>query len=172
MGRAAIEHMDRAAELCGALALALGGAVSVWIATPMLVEARQPVALGVAMVGGALGWLFVRGASGQTARLALPEFAIGAVEPEAVEIAEPEAIDDDVLILDQRVEIEVAPRRVVSLFGGDEVPTAGELQRRIATHLSAHPAPPVPGTAPHAVPDASDALFEALADLRRSLRQG
>ena len=50
MGRAAIKHMDRAAELCGALALALGGAVSAWIATPMLVEARQPVALVRAFV--------------------------------------------------------------------------------------------------------------------------
>jgi hypothetical protein len=172
MGRAAIEQMERAAELCGALALALGGAVSAWIATPMLVEARQPVALGVALVGGALGWLIVRGAGGGAARLALPEFAIGAVAFEAIKLAEPEATDDDVLILDQPVEIKLVPRRVVSLFGADEVPTAGELQRRIAAHLTAHPAPPVPGTAPHAVPDASDALFEALADLRRSLRQG
>lgn len=172
MGRVAIEHMDRAAELCGSLALALGGAVSAWIATPMLVEARQPVAMGVAMVGGALGWLFVRGAGGGTARMALPEFMIVAVEPETVEPAVPKAIDDEVLILDQRVDVEAAPRRVVSLFGGNEVPTPGELQRRIAVHLSAHSAPPVPGTAPHAVPDASDALFEALADLRRSLRQG
>jgi hypothetical protein len=162
MGKAAIEYMDRAAELCGALALALGGAVSAWIATPMLVEARQPVALGVAMIGGALGWLFVRGAGGGATRLELPEFAIAAIE----------SIDDEVLILDQRVEAEAAPRRVVSLFGGDEVPTPGELQRRIAAHLSAHPAPPVPGTAPHVVPDASAALFEALAGLRRSLRQG
>ena len=172
MGRAAIEQMERAAELCGALALALGGAVSAWIATPMLVEARQPVAVGVALVGGVLGLLFVRGAGGGTVRLALPEFTIGAVTPEAVEFAEPEATDDDVLILDQPLEINLVARRVVSLFGGDEVPTAGELQERIAKHLTAHPAPPVPGTAPHAVPDASDALFEALADLRRSLRQG
>ena len=172
MGRAAIEKMDRAAEMCGALALALGGAVSAWIATPMLVEARQPVALGVAMVGGALGWLFVHGAGGRTMRLALPEFAIGALEAEAVEPTQSEAIDDDVLILDQRVEMTQDPPRVVSLFGSDEVATPGELQRRIAAHLSAHPAPPVPGTAPHVVPDASDALFEALADLRRSLRQG
>jgi hypothetical protein len=172
MGKAAIEYMDRAAELCGALALALGGAVSAWIATPMLVEARQPVALGVAMIGGALGWLFVRGAGGGATRLELPEFAIAAIEPEAMELAEAESIDDEVLILDQRVEAEAAPRRVVSLFGGDEVPTPGELQRRIAAHLSAHPAPPVPGTAPHVVPDASAALFEALAGLRRSLRQG
>lgn len=156
--------MDRAAELCGALALAVGGAVSAWIATPMLVEARQPVALAAGAAGALIGWLFVRH-SGETQLLALPTFDILAVDTEGGDLTE-----GDILLLDQPVAAAVVPSRVISLFGADEVPTAGELRRQIEAHLS-QSAPPVPGSAPQAVPDAREDLHEALANLRRSLRR-
>lgn len=51
--------------------------------------------------------------------------------------------------------------RVVRLFDRAAMPTPGQLQRRIDEHLS--------GAAAPAIRDASEALHEALAELRRSL---
>ncbi|MEO5774095.1 MAG: hypothetical protein ABIQ32_08265 [Sphingomicrobium sp.] len=58
---------------------------------------------------------------------------------------------------------EIAPdSRVIRLFDPAAMPTAGELQSRIDRHLQNREAP--------AYPDAAQALHDALADLRRSLR--
>jgi hypothetical protein len=65
------------------------------------------------------------------------------------------------LILDDVLE-EVAPdSRVVRLFDPSAMPTPGQLQERIDRHL---------GGLAEAPPDASQALHEALDELRRSLR--
>lgn len=70
------------------------------------------------------------------------------------------------LLLDDPLPAPAADSRVVQLFADGRMPTAGQLQRRIDRHLSA-------GERPAVKPDdASDALGEALAELRRSLRQG
>jgi len=53
--------------------------------------------------------------------------------------------------------------RVVRLFDPAAMPTPGQLQARIDRHLDG-------GTSQSPSPDASEALLEALADLRRSLR--
>lgn len=67
------------------------------------------------------------------------------------------------LILDD-VLAELAPdSRVVRLFDRAAMPTPGELSARIDRHLNA-------ARRPASSPDASDALHEALSDLRRSLR--
>ena len=71
-----------------------------------------------------------------------------AVEPE------PEA-----LLLDDILASMGPESRVVRMFAPDQMPTAGQLQARIDRHM---------GAAPDA--DAADALHEALADIRRSLR--
>jgi hypothetical protein len=64
---------------------------------------------------------------------------------------------DDILV-------EIAPdSRVVQLFDPSAMPTPGHLKARIDRHLDG-------GTPDFPSPDASEALFEALADLRRSLR--
>ena len=55
--------------------------------------------------------------------------------------------------------------RVVQLFAGGRMPTAGQLQRRIDRHLAGGEQLASTTT------DASDALGEALAELRRTLRQ-
>ena len=52
---------------------------------------------------------------------------------------------------------------VVRLFDPSEMPTAGQLDERIQQHLGE-------GRSPTAPPDASQALHEALAELKRSLR--
>jgi hypothetical protein len=70
----------------------------------------------------------------------------------------PELLLDDVLA-------ELGPdSRVVRLFDPAAMPTPAELQARIARHLGSAR----PGPAPEV--DASQALHEALAELRRSLR--
>jgi hypothetical protein len=70
------------------------------------------------------------------------------------------ANNDEALMLED-VLAEVAPEaRIVQLFDPAAMPTSRQLQDRIDRHL-------VGGTP---APDASEALFAALADLRRSLR--
>jgi hypothetical protein len=67
----------------------------------------------------------------------------------------------DELVLDD-VLAEIGPEsRVVRLFDPEAMPTPGQLKDRIDRHL--HEGGP-PGS-----PDASQALFDALAELRRSL---
>ena len=96
-----------------------------------------------------------------------------------------EELFDDVLLLDQAwIEIRVeaateavaelllddplpAPTpdsRVVQLFAEGRMPTAGQLKHRIDRHLA-------DGARPAAAINAADTLSEALAELRRSLRQ-
>jgi hypothetical protein len=67
------------------------------------------------------------------------------------------------LVLDD-ILVETAPdSRVVQLFDRSAMPTPGQLKARIDQHLD--------GGTPHSPrPDASEALFAALAELRRSLR--
>lgn len=69
------------------------------------------------------------------------------------------------LLLDDPLPAPAPDSRVVQLFADDRMPTAGQLQQRIDRHLSVGERP----TVKHH--DASDALGEALAELRRSLRQ-
>lgn len=72
------------------------------------------------------------------------------------------------LLLDDTLEASTADARVVQLFATAALPTAGELQARIERHLGARPAqPPEPM---RLVADDSDALHQALAALRHSLR--
>jgi hypothetical protein len=67
------------------------------------------------------------------------------------------------LILDDVLADVSSDSRVVRLFDPAAMPTPGQLQARIDRHLDG-------GTSHSPSPDASEALLEALADLRRSLR--
>lgn len=69
------------------------------------------------------------------------------------------------LLLDDPLPAAAPDSRVVQLFAGGRMPTAGQLQQRIDRHLAGGERPAVVHQ------DASDALSEALAELRRSLRQ-
>lgn len=68
------------------------------------------------------------------------------------------------LLLDDPLPAPAPDSRVVQLFADGRMPTAGQLKQRIDRHLAEAERPPV-------TTDASDALSEALAELRRSLRQ-
>jgi hypothetical protein len=75
---------------------------------------------------------------------------------------QPPSCDDELLLVDVLAKLQ-PDSRVVQLFDRARVPTAGELKARIDRHLSQ--ARPAVGEQP----DASQALYDALADLRRSL---
>jgi hypothetical protein len=82
--------------------------------------------------------------------------------PEAALDGSPELLLDDVLA-------ELAPdSRVVRLFDRTAMPTPGELRDWIDRHLGSDRMSAAPHDAPGV--DASQALHEALAELRRSLR--
>jgi len=69
----------------------------------------------------------------------------------------------DALVLDDAL-AEMSPdSRVVQLFDRSAMPTPAQLRARIDRHLAG-------GASNETTPDASEALFAALADLRRSLR--
>lgn len=69
--------------------------------------------------------------------------------------------NDELLLEDVLPRVE-SESRVIRLFDPAAMPTAGELRSRIDRHLQNREAP--------AYPDAAQALNDALADLRRSLR--
>jgi hypothetical protein len=71
--------------------------------------------------------------------------------------------DDDPLVLDD-ILAEIGPdARVVRLFDRKAMPTPGQLKTRIDNHLGQESSPATPS-------DASQALSDALAELKRSLR--
>ena len=74
---------------------------------------------------------------------------------------EPQTFDE--LVLDD-ILAKLGPQsRVVRLFDPAAMPTPGQLNARIERHLQAEKAPAAPG-------DATEDLYQALSDLRRSLR--
>jgi hypothetical protein len=90
--------------------------------------------------------------------------AIDLAEPlEAEPAAENSASTDEPLVLDDILADLGPDSRVVRLFDPAAMPTPGQLNARIARHLDRDAAP----VASH---DASQALHDALAELRRSLR--
>lgn len=70
------------------------------------------------------------------------------------------------LLLDDPLPVPAPDSRVVILFAGGRMPTAGQLKHRIDRHLAEGARP-----APDGAIDAADTLSEALAELRRSMRQ-
>jgi hypothetical protein len=76
---------------------------------------------------------------------------------------EADRLDDPPLMLEDVLASVEPDSRVVQLFDPAAMPTPGQLKARTDRHLD--------GGTPHfPSPDASEALFAALADLRRSLR--
>jgi hypothetical protein len=128
------------------------------------------------MGAGAVAYLLCRAALARVGsnepQFLLPEFdpcAVKSEPPDVLELAEaeilqsvpPTAAEDGALELDDILH-ELAPdARVVRLFDPAKMPTPAELKSRIDRHLKA---------GSNSSPDASQALVEALTELRRSLR--
>ncbi len=167
---------------------AVGVAASVFSA-----RAAQPMAPILAGAAAFLGawWCLKRVDSGAVFRL--PEFdeplepidadeaQIDEVPPQPVHAEgaaseqDPPGVEDmlpppptqsdpaDELLLEDVIASLGSESRVVRLFPPQQLPTPGELQTRIDHHLRLNPPQ-------GASPDATQALHEAIADLRRSLR--
>jgi len=171
--------VDRSAS--AVFGLACGYATSLWfvgeLAKPMLGAATlAATAFAYFLSVRALGAVHP-----QLPRLKVPIFDVRDVEPlgfaEANEVQEPDrvellltgalepaqAADEEPLLLDDVLAELGANSRVVRLFDPSAMPTAGELKARIDDHLGSE----ISAAQSH---DATKALHDALADLRRSLR--
>jgi len=177
MGGDTIEQVEATVEGLAAVMFALATTFGVWKFIP---------AAGIAFQAGAgvLSYLLIvrllRGIGEGAPRFRMPEFEIPGFEPvelpellltEQVELVLTEADRlqaqefhrPDELLLDD-ILAEIGPNsRVVRLFDPATMPTPGQLNARIVRHLN-------DGASPAAPPDASQALYDALAELRRSLR--
>lgn len=149
------------AAVSAAASVALGGALGFAAYSIVGVIA---VAFAVAIAGLAVGWATLEH-FGREPDFPIATFDLGAVrvvpaEEEPLELSD---VYEEPLELDD-VLAEVGPgARVVRLFDVNAMPTPAELRQRIDRHLGRE-APPV------ASPDASQALIEALTQLRQSLR--
>lgn len=142
--------------------------------------------LAVASAMGILGWPIAAAACGGGAASLLGGVALRAVRPDAQDfrlaqfaVPEIETVDELVLTDADRLHPDVAgpdelllddilvqlqpDSRVVRLFDAAAMPTPGQLKARIDRHLG-------DGATTAGLADASEALHEALAELRRSLR--
>lgn len=132
---------------------------------------------GAAIIASALGvlsgWLSMRGlrSLAPQPRYAVPVFDLREISRATMDellLTEDQrlnvdAASGDALLLDD-ILAELAPdSRVVRLFDPSAMPTPGQLKSRIDRHLDEN-APPTTS------PDASQALFDALSELRSSLR--
>lgn len=161
-------RLDWLVELVGAAVPAAAVAFAAYKLAPGWLLGAAAAALVVAF------WA-MRGIQPEPRTYALPEFDILPLPDPRLHREEPvidELILDEVhaehadeLLLEDVLPEPPADARVVQLFAVEPMPTAGQLKARIDRHLAGIPRPAL-----YEIPDASDALFAALADLRRSLR--
>lgn len=168
-------RFDWLAELGGASALGLAAGFSALAAAPSLGLAPAASMVFAAAGGFALGLAAMRAVRPEARSHALPALAVPSLEEEPLlledVVAEPLLLDqifeDCALLLEDRLAEPEADSRVVHLFAALPMPTPGELRDRIDRHLAGAQRVPPPGRPP---PDATQALFAALDDLKRSLR--
>lgn len=170
-------RFDWLAELIGASALGLAAGYSALKAAPTL-AVPGPAAMTMGSVGlFALGLVAMRSVQPAPRSYALPDFDLAPVAADELLLdkvhVEPLLLDDvleepDVLLLDDPIPAAPPDSRVVQLFS-PPMPTAGELMDRIDRHLAGSREFAVPSAAPP-VADASQALYAALDELKRSLR--
>jgi hypothetical protein len=176
-------RFDWLVEIVGASAFGLGAAFAALKAAPSFSLAPATAALPVGFGSFGLGWLAVRSVGAGPRVHPLPDFAVDPIDAEYVlELTElaaeeellldtplEEAVDDVALLLEDALPDADPESRVVRLFAVPSMPTPGQLKDRIDRHLavgSMHVVREFEGPAP----DASDALYAALKELKRSLR--
>ncbi len=174
------EKFDWLVDLGGALAPGLSTAFAALKLAPSL-AISPPMAMATAgSAGFGLGLIVMRLVRPGPRQHALAEFGVAPIEVgEESELLldqryeEPllltEVVEDEALLLDDRLVETVPGSRVVQLFASQAMPTPGQLKERIDRHLAGGPRPSSePVARPR--PDATGALYAALDDLRRSLR--
>ena len=153
------DRFDGLIELGGSSALGVGCAYAGLKLAPSFAVTPQVVTVAAGSAFFALGLLIMRTAPGRAAEHVLADFELAPLESEELlldtPLAEPllldtlyEPAEEDVLLLEDALPATDPASRVVQLFASLAMP----------------------GRAPAALPDASDALYAALDQLRRSLR--
>lgn len=161
-----VTNIEKGVDGAASALFAGAAAYAVFVATaagPM----RAAETAAVAVLAFALCLRALSAVTAEARKLPVPVFdvrEIDAIEPAELLLTDPYLpAPEEPLVLDD-VLAEIGPdSRVVRLFDPAAMPTAGQLNERIERHLG-RGAPPAP---PH---DASQALHDALAELRRSLR--
>jgi hypothetical protein len=163
------KNVDRAASAL--FALACGYAAFVWFRA----TASRPVAEAESAAAAAASfWIsasLLKAVRPRSRKLPVPVFDVRDVEPmdangEGVTM-QPQSAQaeraEEALLLDD-ILAELGPEsRVVRLFDPAAMPTPGQLQSRIERHLDRHPSAEQSS-------EATQALHDALAELRRSFR--
>lgn len=157
-------HVDRTASLLFAMAAGYAAwSAFAWRLVPL---ERGAAAGAIATLVWLMGFRLLEKIEPEPRKLPVPVFdvrEIDAVAPEELLLTERYEPAEEPLVLEDILG-EIEPdSRVVRLFDPAAMPTPGQLNDRIQRHLvrGAPPAPPQ---------DASQALHDALAELRRSLR--
>lgn len=162
-------RFDWLAELCGALAPAAAAGFAAFKLAPLFSFAPATALTASSLGVFALAFAAMRSVDPEPQQHELPEFPVEPIEPSELLLDDRYEEPDDALLLEDVLGAPDPTSRVVQLFAPEAMPTAGQLKARIDRHLANGPQPasePIPTQAP----DASDALYAALAELRRSLR--
>ena len=167
-------RFDWLIELGGASALGLGCAYAALKLAPSFAWPAQTATVASGFAFFAIGMLVMRTAHGGSATHRLADFAVNPVESDELWLDTPVELDEllletpydgpteqDVLMLDNALTQPHPASRVVQLFAAQLMPTPGQLKERIDRHLAGESTRPA---------DASEALYAALDELRRSLR--
>lgn len=175
-------RLDWMVEVAGALAPAIAACYAAARLAPVNGWPMASFILGAGVMVFAAAFAVMRMIPAEPHLLALPHFdlvspddellldepyqAIAALDELLLDQLMVEAASGAVaeLLLDDPLPVPAPESRVVQLFADGRMPTAGQLMSRIDRHLADGGKTPPAG-------DASDALSEALAELRRSLRQ-
>lgn len=169
MGGGTVFKVEAASAALASATLAGALGFAAYAGLDVLQPALRAVAASAAASTGLLGaWGFLARVGRQAPDFAIATFDLGAVhispgKVRTADILELDVVYQEPLELDDVLE-QIGPgARVVRLFNPAAMPTPGELRERIDRHLERGP-PPV---ASH---DDSQALIEALTQLRQSLR--
>jgi hypothetical protein len=174
-------RFDGPVEVGGALAPGLAAGFAALKLAPSFGFPPAAAIVASASAVFAVGLLIMRAVAPEPREHALAGFSVDPIEPNVreepllldVSCEEPllleDLAEDEAMLLDDPL-VEADPgSRVVRLFATPPMPTPGQLKERIDHHLATgamHAVHEFEGPAP----DASDALYAALAELRRSLR--
>ena len=148
------------AGIAGFAAATFAGAVGFAAFSALYGTAAYAAAACAALVAFAGCWRLLGSIGRGAPDYPVPIFDLGAVAPAAPVSG---ASEEDVLELVDVLPQVAADSRVVRLFDPSAMPSPSELKARIDRHLER-------GSPPGASPDASQALVDALTELRRSLR--
>jgi hypothetical protein len=173
-------RFDWLVELGGASVLAAAGGYAALKLAPSLAFSGATAMVATGFSCFASGMLMMRATRPGPRQHVLAEFAIEPIGTDELlldkPIEEPLLLDtpykedpSDVLLLDNALPEYHPTSRVIELFASPQMPTPGQVKERIDRHLAGAPRRTLPDE-PLLSPDASEALYAALNELRRSLR--